>query len=227
MEDHKLSILIDQHLLGRITSKEKETLEQLMASDPTVVELVEDSERAFKVLDHVRKKQLKSRLTDLDKSNNRWSFFIGKWWRLFLFLSVAGLGWVYLASYYFVPEAIAKRNFITTSDGTAITDSKWIKAEDAFQKGEFSHAIMFYVILIDEDNINDKSIAQWNMLLAQLALDGPTIHWKMAVESFSKTAPSYLSEKARKLLSGFESGYQRLFLFQLHDNFTTLRPRLI
>jgi hypothetical protein len=106
-------------------------------------------------------------------------------------------------------------------------DLVWQKADEAFKKGEFQSAIQQYAILSESSILSQSAIAKWNILLAQLALEGPGDNWKIGLENYQKTAPEALSMKAKQLQHVLASGYYRFFSFRIRENLSPIKPRLI
>lgn len=233
MEEFLLNDLIDQFLQGTISPEDHQKLQQLMTSDPAVRRMVEDSQLAYKALELERRKQLKTKLKALDGMASGSGKPFPKWLRIGILLLGACLFYWYMASVYFSPESIAERNYISYQELNRQfevihpQDLVWQKADEAFKKGDYQNAIQQFAILSESINPSQSAAAKWNILLAQFAMQGPSSNWKISLESFERSAPEVLSEKARELIKCLESGYYRFFMFRLQDNFSTIKPRLI
>lgn len=233
MEEYRLNDLIDQFLLGTISPEDHQKLQQLIASDPEVNQMVEDSKLAYKALALERRKQLKTKLKALDNMPSGSDKPFPKWLGIGILLLGACFYYWYMASVYFSPESMAERNYISYQESNLQSevihpeDLVWQKAEEAFKNGEYQHAIQQFAILSESSNPSQSAAANWNILLAQFALQGPSSNWKVGLQTFEKSAPEVLSEKARELINCLESRYYRFFMFRLQDNFSTIKPRLI
>jgi len=233
MEEHTLSALIDQYLLGTISTQDRAYLEELIVTDPTVAELVKESKMAYKAILFERNRRLREKLRDLDNEvMQRQDFFstgIGKLSFLLGCLFVL----FYLASVYFSPASIARRNFVDFSisalvaEGHQEQETARKEAKDAFMRKEYEIAIQHYVSLSEQPDTEFSFPARWNILMAQLALEGPTKQWKIALDSYTREAPGPIAAKAYKLAAFFESGYYKLLHKHFRENLSSLKPRLI
>jgi len=233
MGEHRLTNLIDQYLLGTINPEDRAKLEQLILSDPSVSKLVRESEAAFKVLQHEKKRRLKEKLRGLDRDDLMHQGLFSRpvgWLSIMLLAVVAG---IYLLAGYYSHPSIALRNFETypTEINYAVDTREdvaaWAKAQNAFLARDFETAIQHYISLAEHPEEKRKYAAKWNILLAQLALEGPTPNWKMSLDTFTKSAPEPLRSKAIRLSGFLDTFIYRLFQKQLRDRFSTLKPRLI
>lgn len=233
MGEHRLTTLIDQYLLGTISEEDRSQLELLILSDPSVSTLVRESEAAFKVLQHEKKRRLKEKLRGLDQDELRRQGFQYKPVGMLSVVVIVCLAGLYLLAGHYSLESIALRNFepYPTNNATANTpledEVTWTKAKKAFMEKDFETAIHCYITLSEQAEKNENYTASWNILLAQFAIGGPTPNWKMSLESFINTAPEPLRSKAVKLSALPDSFLYRLFHNKLHEKFSTLKPRLI
>jgi len=188
---------------------------------------------AYKALELERRKQLKTKLKALDGMTSGPGKPFPKWLGIGILLLGACLFYWYMASVYFSPEHIAERNYLSYPELNRQfevfhpQDMVWQKADEAFKNGEYQRAIQQFAILSESNNPSQSAAANWNILLAQFALQGPSSNWKVGLQTFEKSAPEVLSEKARELIYCLESTYYRFFMFRLQDNFSTIKPRLI
>lgn len=233
MDEHRITTLIDQYLLGTISPEDRSQLEQLILSDPSVSALVRESTAAYKVLQHEKNRRLKEKLRGLDKDEFMRQGFFSKpigWLTILLLAGIAGL---YLLAGYYTHESIAIRNLETdpamntTASEAPDQVAAWAKAKNAFLARDFDSAIKQYIPLSEHPEESRSYVAKWNILLAQLAMEGPTPNWKMSLDTFTKSAPEPLRSKAIKLSGLLDSLIYRLFQKQLHDRFSSLKPRLI
>lgn len=233
MGEHRLTTLIDQYLLGTISPEDRSKLEQLILSDPSVSKLVRESEATYKVLQHEKNRRLKEKLRGLDRDElMHQGFFLRPiGWLTIMLLAV--VGGVYLLAGYFSHPSIALRNFESYPKGSNDAAygredvAAWDEAQNAFLARDFDNAIKHYISLSEYPEESRKYVAKWNILLAQLALEGPTPTWKMSLDTFTKSAPEPLRSKAIRMSGLLDSFTYRLFQKQLRDRFSSLKPRLI
>jgi len=233
MEDQTLAALIDQYLLGTISPQDKAYLEQLMATDPSVATIVSENQLAFKAIQLERNRRLKEKLRALDEDDlKRQGFFSSKSGML-TFVVVTLFLLYYLASAYYSIESIACRNIESyASSGLSIKDQKemesaWKEAEEAFRRKEYQSAIHRYEPLAERYDREQANVAKWNILMARLAIEGPTTSWKHSLDSFARDTPGVLTIKAYKLSGFFESALGRFFTQQFQEKFSSIKPRLI
>ncbi len=233
MADNRLHDLIDQYLLGTISSEDHQVLQQHIATDPDVARMVEESKLAYKALEQERRKQLKTKLKGLDEIASGTGSTKFKWFGPLIFLCVACFFYFYMSSFYFNPGRVAERNYISYQTFSVdhpeiiIKAVEWQLADVAFSHGEFEKAIHQFAILTESSSPYESAAANWNILIAQLALEGPVVQWKLKLEAFEKSAPEEFSLKAKALRKCLESAYYKFFLFRFQDNLSSIKPRLI
>ncbi len=233
MEDHALSDLIDQYLLGTISPEDDQQLQQLISSDPKVEKLVEESKLAYKALEIVRRQQLKAKLKVLDENSSTLGFTFSKWLGLVILLLAGCFFYLYMSSYYFSPDTIARRYYVPFQDKSKVIQATnaqlilWAQADDAFQKGEYQKSILRFATLAENSDPAQASLAQWNLLVTQLAVYGPGPKWKNWLDAFELSAMEPFAQKARDLRSHLDSKSYRFFFFRLQENLSTIKPRLI
>ena len=233
MKEYLINDLIDQYLLGIISPEDNRELQKLIAEDPEVASLVEESKMAYKALELERRKQLKSKLRALDGQAEDPGTKSSKWIGAVLLVLGVCLLYFYMSSIYFSPGAIAGRNYIAYKEYK--TDHHvdnpqvvtWLQADDAFRNEDYQTAIQSFALLTESQDRSASMIAQWNILIAQLAIEGPGSHWQMGLDAFEKSAPEALAVKARNLRKYLNSWYYRFFSFRFQENFSTIKPRLI
>jgi len=225
MDEHRLATLIDQYLLGTISPDDRSQLEKLILSDPAVRTLVRESEE--------KNRRLKEKLRGLDKDELMRQGFFSKRIGLLTILLLVGIAGLYVLAGYYTHESIALRNIETnpSRDNNAAYAAEdvaaWATAKNAFLARDFDSAIQHYITLSEHSESSWANDAKWNILLAQLAIEGPTPNWKMSLDTFTKSAPEPLRSKALKLSGLLDSFIYRLFQKQLRDKFSSLKPRLI
>lgn len=231
MEEHTLPYWIDQYLLGTISPEDRKQLEELMAVDPSVAELVNDSKEAYKALIHARHKQFREKLRELDKDDMKQSGFAPKWFGWFAFFILLMSLYVYMAFFYFNPSAIASRNFIHPDVNVSYPTRPQFQetlddANEAFLAKDYQTAIVLFESLTTPDSIQNAS-TRWHILLAQLALEGPTSNWKVGMEIFSREAPEPFASRAGQLTTLFDSWTYKFFYVRMRDNLSAIKPKLI
>lgn len=233
MKDQTLAALIDQYLMGTISPQDKSHLEQLIATDPSVAESVREHQVAFKAIQQERNRLLKEKLRALDQDDlKRQGFFSSRSGLLTLGLVTLFLLYYLISAYYSV-ESIAGRNLESYSSiGLPSRESiafevSWKEAEHAFQTRDYPSAILRYTSLAELHNKQYTDVAEWNILMARLAMEGPTPYWKHNLESFARDTQGILAIKAYKLSAFLESAYGRFFTRQFQEKFTSIKPRLI
>lgn len=231
MEEHTLPNLIDQYLLGTISPEDRKQLEALMADNPSVAELVKESKEAYKALIHARHKQLREKLRQLDKDDMKQSGFAPKWFGWVSFLLLLLLLYVYMAFFYFNPSAIARRNYVypdvNLSSSTKLQFQESLNAANqAFLARDYPTAIVLFESIATSDSIQD-AYTRWHILLAQLALEGPTPNWKAGMDVFSREAPEPFASRAGQLIALFDSWTYKFFYARMRDNLSAIKPKLI
>ncbi len=233
MEEKYLAELIDQYLLGKISPEDKSHLEQLMASDPQIADMVSESRQAFKVLRSERNRQLREKLRKIDEEEPRQSGFLPKWIFSLLLMMVVVIGCWYWVSDFYSPASIARRYFEESPmPGTRLfpqvdLENTWLRANEAFINAKYEKAIILYASWSEEADSINANDGQWNLLLAQLALRGPTTSWKMTIKAFAEAAPEPQASKARKMLRLLDSSFYKTFFIRIPENLSVLKPRLI
>ena len=233
MEEPELLEWIDQYLMGTISPVRKKELEELMASDPGVAELVRDSKEAFKVLQSERNRLLREKLRAIDKDENHRSVFLPKWIFMILLCLVTLVGGWYWASQYYSNQAIAMRYFNMTSTIEEVISlspemkTTWEQANNAFRKEEYDLAFNLYNTFIEADGHALANHARWNILLTDLVMHGQTDEWKKALATFTFEAPPPFDDKASELTSLLNSRWYKLVAHFTQVDITGLKPRLI
>jgi hypothetical protein len=101
MEEYSINDLIDQFLLGKIRPEDNQKLQQLIASDPEVHRMVEESKLAYQALEAERRRQLKNKLITLDHLASRPENPKPKWPGILLLLSCACIFYLYMATVHY------------------------------------------------------------------------------------------------------------------------------
>lgn len=233
MEEHKLQELIDQYPMGTLSAEDKAYLEQLIQSDPEVASRVRESQYAHKILLAAKHRQLREKLREIDRHDRRRSGFLPRWIVLLLFFVMALICFWYWATLFYGHACLARRYFEKTATSMAWpVESQqpvqiWMVANNAFRKKEYENAIQLYTSWLSEPENQGAYMARWNILLAQLAQEGPTATWKESMESFIQEAPESLNSRAQKLLTLLDSSLYGFFFYRLQANLSPLKPPLI
>jgi hypothetical protein len=233
MEEPTIEVLIDLYLSGAISPGDKARLEQAMATDPAVAEMVHDSQRAYKALLLERKRLLKEKLKKLDREDVPQQRNTPRKWKIISYSTAVVLLIFMMLHVYMSPQCIARRQLIAHPishvDATpASTEMKrWEEARKSFLNKDFEMAIQQYLVLAGEETTPVHFKARWNILMAQLAVDGPTSSWHLAMDAFIQEAPVPFSTQAKSLSAKFSSPYYRFFFGPWKDKLSSLKPRLI
>lgn len=233
MEEPELLEWIDQYLMGTISPVRKKELEELMASDPGVAELVRDSKEAFKVLQSEHNRLLREKLRAIDKDENQRSVFLPKWILMMLLCLVILVGGWYWASQYYSNQAIAIRYFKMTStieEGVSLSPemkTTWEQANNAFNKEEYDLAFNLYNSFIETDDHPLANHARWNILLTDLVMHGQTDQWKKGLAAFAIEAPPLFNASAKELSALLQSRWYKVVAHFTQVDITGLKPRLI
>lgn len=233
MEEYPLADLIDQYLQGEISADDDQKLQKLVASDPEAAKMMEDSQLAYRALQLEKQKQLKLKLQALDQSLHQPPRKRPVWWIVSLCILAGLCFYLYMSAVYFTPESVAARNIIayhtysTQTDNPSETNLLWKNAELDFRKGDFQNAILQYQTITADSDPNTAALAQWNILMAELALRGIDSAWLEQLEIYSSSANAEVAKKAESLSKCLNSGYYRFFSRGLYQNLSSIKPRLI
>lgn len=233
MEDPALLERIDQYLMGNIRPEDKAELERMMASDPEIAELLNESHKAFKVLQSARNRQLREKLKALDKDDTSRSGFLPQWMIVMIsILVIIGGSWCW-ASFYFSNKAIAIRYYkmaYQPEEELIMSDEMkgiWKEAANAFRSEDFGRASDLYKSILENTEWSDPYSVKWNLLMSDLALHGQTVDWKKALESFTKEAPAPYGQKAEELSRLLQAQWYWIIVSLTQTDISGLKPRLI
>jgi hypothetical protein len=227
MDTPELDALIDDYLLGTITPVQREWLEKRMAADPEFAENVRHSQLAFRAIQLERNRLLKEKLKQLDQTAEAKPPKTTK--RTAVLISMAGLIILlfFLVSIYESPACIAKRNLLEVAEVSIESQEMWDNAVLAFLEADYDQAIRDFVTLAGDQETPCHYAAEWNVLMAQLALAGPGPVWHMALDAYIAEAPEPLAARAQMLKRKLESVYYRLLFSPMREKFSAIKPRLI
>lgn len=233
MKEHTLNDWIDQYLLGTIDPEHKAQLEQLIAQDTVVAERVRDSQVAFEAIQLVRNRHLREKMREWDLDPPHQQGLISSRAGRIGICIVGLLVCIYLAGQYFHPSCLAQRNFIDVN--SMVTDARpgagemstWKAAEVAFKQGDFEKAILIYSSLAESQLNDQKYTARWNLLMAQLAVEGPSAGWLAGLEAFAHHAPEPLASEGRRLSKTLRNPFYRWVYASGSSGISQIKPRLI
>mgnify|MGYP000858094643 FL=1 len=233
METQELNNLIDQYLLDTIGSEDKERLEQLAAADPEVSRQLQESQRAFAAIRLARDRQLREQMIQWDRQSQGgqrvWNSKL--WWMIGSALILALC--IYLAGLQFAPSHIGQRNLIPYTEmetqwtGQSTPPVQWQEAEKTFRNNQYEKAILLYSTVADSGTTSHNYTVQWNILMARLALEGPTEQWLLAMDSLAAELPQAMARKAERMTGWLRSRYYRMIYLPQQPALAPLRPRLI
>jgi hypothetical protein len=230
-EKQQLENLIDAWLLGQLSPEESIVLEQRIADDPEVAAMAAESRLAFEVIKAQHQKLLRQKLKDLDRDNLKHQSLLSLPAGIILLTLLFGLLSIAIHSCIQQPAVLATRYFVRDSAITyayaADSADLWTKAVDQFESGGFEAAIHSFQQLYDEDSSTVRTIAHWNLLMAQLAKDGESEGWKTAMHQFLQGADTIYRIKATQLLKDLDSRWYKIFFSPESRPLESLKPRLI
>jgi len=234
MENKAIQDLVDRHLLNQASPDDKMKLLHLMEADPVFAQYVKECEETFNVLQAARNRHLRNQMKSWDagiKNQKK-----GKDKGL-LFLFILGLlvisAWCWL-TYSYSSVALAKRSFNAIEEssisigGNKVENEEWQRSIKAFRNEEFEKAIYLFKGMPETVDSTLASHVHWNILLCQLALNGPSKEWMEALLEFSSKTPEPMRSEALKLLHILQSPvYTKLYRDVLHKSFTSVKPKII
>ncbi len=236
MRDTTLDDLIDDYLKDKISDVDRSHLELLMKRDPALASRLKESQETYRFLEYVRYKEIKKRLRDFDgvipvdvnlnSFKRRWLFAI------LLIASILG-AWICLFD-YIKPIHLAERNFqIRYENDLALGKLTredilyWNDATAYFLSGDFQNAARLFQPLSEYMHSSFSSEAKWNVLMCQLAIEGPTVLWKKEMNNYQSLVTGSFRMKAIKLLRISNSSLYRWLILTPSSHLSALKPRLI
>jgi len=236
MKENNLDDLIDALLRDTITDEDRYRLESMMEADPVIARKVLESRETYLFLQYARYQQIKTQLRKFDEKENlsvkRNPF--SPWAFTGILLLVFGIScWLCLINYY-RPESLARRNFECVSgaeilQGTVMNEEvlNWNLANELFDKRDFQNAASIYMMYTENPQDPFYKIASWNVLMCQLATDGPTLQWHKDFDQFISIKTNPLETKAKKLSQLLDSFFYKWVIFKPASVFSAIKPRLI
>jgi len=233
-EDKAIQDLVDRYLLNQASPDDKLKLLDLMEADPVFAQYVKECEETFKMLQAARNRKLRHQMKSWDagiekrkRGKNKGLLFFC----VFVLLAISACCWL---AYYYSSVSLAMRSFniieeksITAFSSQAETED-WQKSIDAFRDEEFEKANYLFMALSET---TDSALAfriRWNILLCQLAMNGPTKEWMEELQDYSNKAPDPMRSEALRLLHILQSPlYTKLYRGVLQKTFTSVKPKII
>ena len=235
MEQKNHDELIDAFLKKKLTAEDQSRIDQLLATDPDFTETLTASKDAYKYLQYLRDIQIRKQLQDFDKRqvNIQKKVSCRRWLAVgVLFFVTLILGWLELVQFC-KPENIALRYFepIEAKPLSSILSTEEITklelANRLFETGDFENAANLYRAFAEGESNNIQTEAKWNVLMSQLAISGPDLRWKEALNEFPVEPDHPLYAGKKKLLQFMKSPMYRLGTIVSPSAFSAIKPRLI
>ena len=235
MEQKNRDELIDAFLKKKLTAEDQARIDQLLATDPDFAETLTESKEAYKYLQYLRDQQIRKKLQEFDKRQvivqkrvayRRW-LVVGVLFFVFLIL-----GWLELVQFC-KPENIALRYFepidVKPLSSILSTDeiTKLELANRLFESGDFENASSLYQEFAEVGSKNIQAKAKWVLLMNRLALSGPDLRWKEALDEFPVEPDHPLYARKKKLLQFLDSPLYRLGTIVSPSALSAIKPRLI
>ncbi len=194
-DQHKLAELIDAWLLQQLPPEEKVRLEHMIANDPAVAQMARESQLAFEVLKADQRSRLRKNLKLLDQQDPRSQGFLtgsfGKYSMVILLALVAVIGFTLFQS----SASMAKKHYMAQPESCLSASyshqQTWRFAAQAYSMKDYETAIRSFAILAEDEEPEIRYTAKWNMMMAQLAKDGVSEGWKMALRQYRNEAPEH------------------------------------
>jgi len=232
MSNREKQDLVDSYLLNQITPENKARLLDMMEADPVFAQYVQECRETFHVLKAARDRELRKKLKDWDAGDSQSGRRKGI---LFLACLVAlGAGFWYWLNHHYSDTTLAAHSFdaINQQDvSPALKNSfleNWQEGVKSFHQKDFEKALLLFASIAEKDTTSITYGAQWNMLLCQLALNGPSDLWHDTLISFSKNAPEPYQGEALKLLKVMASPmYNKIYRGTWRKTVTSVRPKII
>jgi hypothetical protein len=234
MEDKAIQDLIDRYLLNQVSPEDKLKLLHMMEADPVFAQHVKESQETFRILQAARYRQLRHKLKSWDagiqkhkrvKSKGLLFFCIA----VLLILSV----WCWLA-YHYNSTCLAMRSFNVIEEKSISVYSsqaeweEWQKSIDAFREEDFEKALYLFMALPETKDSFLTYRMHWNILLCQLAMNGPSPEWMEKLLVFTNSAPDPMKTEALKLWHTLQSPvYTKLYRGVISKTFTAVKPKII
>ncbi len=104
---------------------------------------------------------------------------------------------------------------------------KWELACTSFKEKDFHSARHLFQPYANHQENQLSRYAQWNILLARLGEEGPTIKWREELKQFEINASEPFNAKAHKLLGITDSAFYRFFVLHLSLQLSAFKPQLM
>ena len=231
MKENNLEELIDGFLRNKLNSVDQARLQVIIDSDPEANKLLKDSQETYRYILHLRYKKLRDQLRKHDELEtvDRKPVWVKRFFIAASFLLLIALGSYFVAVYSFSPRLVAKRNFeaIPVAGLSPEVSEYILTAEEFFSHENFHSAAKVYEPIIGMIDDKYAQHAKWNLLMCQLAMEGPTHEWKKEMLIFIADADEQFKMKGYKILRLYNSPFYRLSSGVLTRNFSPVKPRLI
>ncbi len=234
MNHSAIQELVDNYLLNQISPGDKKRLLTMMDHDPELARYVKEGVETVQILQLARDRDLRDKLKRWDARIEKTQRGKGK--RL-LFLFVLGLlaivFWCWM-TYRFSPENLAMQSFkaipanvFPYTEREPFLDA-WQRGNSAFLRGDYEKALIFYLSCTGFDAPAMSDQVRWNILLCQLAINGPSNLWLQDLSDFSLAARDPFQSEAENLLRRIQSPlYSILYHGVLHKTITSIKPKII
>jgi len=230
-DQHKLAELIDAWLLQQLPPEEKARLEHMIANDPVVARMARESQIAFEVLKADQQTRLRKNLKLLDQQDPMSQGFLsgalGKYSLVILLGLVAVIGFTLIRT----SSTMATRHFLAQPESCLSASynhqQAWRFAAQAYSIKDYETAIRSFAILSEDQEPEIRYTAKWNMLMSQLAKDGVSQGWKVALQQYRNEAPEPYKSMASNLEKKLNSWFFRILVCPGTHPLNGLKPPLI
>lgn len=228
--------LIDDLLKEKISDEDLRHLEMMREAHPAIDRLVRESRETFHFLQYARYQQIRTQLREFDEKESRGtkrSPYKRYVFAFVLFLISIMIGWIMIINYY-KPENLAKRCFVNIAGLDIMKDESlsneivnWDLANELVIKGDFLNAAGLYMVYAEDPESLFYLSSNWNILMCQLAMDGPTDSWRKELDEFKSIPFNPLKLKAIKLSRFLDSTFYKRATLKPSSHFSVWKPRLI
>ena len=234
MIEKPLNESIEDYVTGRINPEEKIHLEEMAANDPEVFEQLNAAKSAYDFLERSYYRDVKKKLQEYDLSSRKNTDAVsGKMMRVAIFsISLIAILWM-ISYWYYQPVNMAKRFYHPFTEQLQqrhrldpIVQLK-MTANKSFLEKEFTEAGTTLQFILAQSDNDGRMHAQWNYLMCQLAIHGPSPDWRFKLDAIIDQSDEPIKRKAIKLKRQVNSWAYRITFFQFTHELSSLKPRLI